>query len=234
VSQWLQAVKEASPLALLMCLLTIGNANFDQAKDVMVLNVLGAKYIPFLQVYAVLPLSVGFLWGYQLVQRMLPRRGLFPVIISTFVLVKLVAAHFLLPQALVTISAAPAAASLGGWVDLVTKVKVCVIPAVFYGFCELYGDVVLGVLFWGFAIQATASKNIKRLLPLYCVGANLAQILVGVILQQISKTIPGAMHQIQVPILLLLMHCLQLLNCKEVLMIAGYDLHVSEAPGASQ
>jgi ATP:ADP antiporter, AAA family len=189
-----------------MCLLTVGNANFDQAKDVMVLNVLGAKYIPFLQVYAVLPLSVGFLWGYQLVQRVLPRRGLFPAIISTFVLVKLLAAHVFLPHALATISAAPpAGAGLGFWAGLVASVKLFTIPAVFYGFCELYGDVVLGVLFWGFAIQATASKNIKRLLPLYCVGANLAQILVGFILQQVSRMIPGAMDQIQVRILLLLL-----------------------------
>lgn len=186
-----------------MMLLTFGNTMFDQGKDVMMLNVLGAQSIPFLQVYAVLPMSLVFLWGYQLLQRVLPRRSLFPVIISTFAATKLLAANFLLPKSLGAISA-HAAVHGSGVLGLAKAglLQQYATPMLFYGLCELYGDVVLGVLFWGFAIQATPHKLVRKLLPLYCIGANLAQILTGQVLQLVAGMIPGAMDQIQVCFLL--------------------------------
>lgn len=192
------AVKKAGPLAALMLLLTFGNTMFDQAKDVMILNVVGPRCIPFFQVYAVLPLALMFLQSYQLLQQVVSRSFLFPVIITTFVSAKLLAAFVLLPKAVVAISV-QAGVPVGGLVGLF---KLYMSPMLFYGLCELYGDVVLGVLYWGFAIQATPNHLVKKLMPLYCVGANLAQILTGRVLQKVAGIVAGATDQIQVCLLL--------------------------------
>lgn len=185
------SLKEAAPFAALMLLLTAGNTMADQAKDVVVLNVLGAKCIPFLQVYAVLPLSIAFLWGYQRLQQVFSRRVLFPVIISILVVLKLLTVYFLLPNALMAMSAGPASGGLIG-------IQSYVLPALFYGCCELYGDIVLGLLFWGFAIQATPPEKVDNMFPLYCAGANIAQILTGGVLWMVAKAVPGAVQQTQV------------------------------------
>lgn len=51
---------------------------------------------------------------------------------------------------------------------------------------ELWGDVGLSLLFWGFANEITKMENAKLLYPLFGIGANLAQTLGGLVLKFFS------------------------------------------------
>lgn len=176
-----------------MFLLTFANIMVDQAKDAMVLNVMGAKCIPFFQLSAVLPMSILFLGAYQQLVRVMPRRALFPVIIGTLVSLKLLAVHFLLPQALAAVTAAQAAAVPSGSVFLSHS-----IAAMFYGLSELFADIVIGFLFWGFAIQVIPEEKAKLLFPVFCVGAQLAQMASGAALSWVASELSTAIGQMQV------------------------------------
>jgi len=49
----------------------------------------------------------------------------------------------------------------------------------FYVMAELWGSVVVSVLFWGFANQITAVDEAKQFYPLFGLGANVALIFSG-------------------------------------------------------
>jgi ATP/ADP translocase len=50
---------------------------------------------------------------------------------------------------------------------------------VFYCVSELWGDVVLSLLFWGLANETTSIEDAPLLYPLFGIGANIAQTMAG-------------------------------------------------------
>ena len=70
----------------------------------------------------------------------------------------------------------------------------------FYCTSELWGDVVLSLLFWGLANETTSLRDAPLLYPLFGVGANVAQTLAGRILSAFSSTTASKLsysHQVQ-------------------------------------
>ena len=57
----------------------------------------------------------------------------------------------------------------------------------FYCTSELWGDVVLSLLFWGLANETTSMRNAPVLYPLFGVGANVAQTMAGRLLSAFSN-----------------------------------------------
>lgn len=53
----------------------------------------------------------------------------------------------------------------------------------FFCMSELWGDVCMGLLFWGLANEITSLSDAATLYPLFGLGANLAQALAGVVLK---------------------------------------------------
>lgn len=51
---------------------------------------------------------------------------------------------------------------------------------IFYCMSELWGDVVLSLLFWGLANETTALHDASLLYPLFGIGANIGQVRVHV------------------------------------------------------
>jgi AAA family ATP:ADP antiporter len=49
----------------------------------------------------------------------------------------------------------------------------------FYCVSELWGDVVLSLLFWGLANETTSIEDAPLLYPLFGIGANIAQTMAG-------------------------------------------------------
>eukprot|EP00887_Chlorella_sp_A99_P002570 scaffold6.g2570.t1 len=58
----------------------------------------------------------------------------------------------------------------------------------FYAVSELWGDVVLSLLFWGLANETTSIEDAPLLYPLFGIGANVAQALAGRVLRVFSDT----------------------------------------------
>jgi ATP/ADP translocase len=188
--------KEAGPMTLLMGLLVLGNVMFDASKDLMVVSVLTPEVIPFIQVCFVFPLSIFIVLRFKSMLKRYDRNQIFPMIIVGFIIVKLFAVHLLLPHALEFLRDAPPI-ELNA-VSMIKNFVSFLVVGCSYAICELYGDVMIGVMFWGFAIQATPHSDAKWAFPLFGYGPNFAQILGGLVLQKVGKQCVGGIVQMQV------------------------------------
>lgn len=76
----------------------------------------------------------------------------------------------------------------------------------FFCMSELWGDVCMGLLFWGLANEITSLSDAATLYPLFGLGANLAQALAGVVL----KVSGGVWHHVVAKqlVTLWIWHCL--------------------------
>lgn len=141
-------------------------------------------------VYGVLPISVLFLVAYSFATQHFTRATLFNITVTIFL--ALYAGFALLyPHhesvhlhgfAAYMLERAPA-----GFAGLIGMVRNWMFT-LFYCTSELWGDVVLSLLFWGLANETTSMRNAPVLYPLFGVGANVAQTLAGRLLSAISST----------------------------------------------
>jgi AAA family ATP:ADP antiporter len=129
----------------------------------------------------VLPSSVAFLLAYAWGTQRFSRERLFNVIVAAF-LAFYVAFGLAYPhhEALHLAAWADALAGavppgLGGLVGMARNW----LFTAFYCVSELWGDVVLSLLFWGLANETTSIEDAPLLYPLFGVGANVAQTLAG-------------------------------------------------------
>eukprot|EP00891_Asterochloris_glomerata_P002727 jgi/Astpho2/2727/e_gw1.00050.92.1_t len=147
-------------------------------------------------VYGVLPCSLLFLVAYSWATQRLSRQILFNIIISSFLLLYSAFAllypsheslhfHMMADQALTTLPI-----GLAGLVGMVRNWMF----TMFYCVSELWGDIVLSLLFWGLANDTTTLRDAPLLYPLFGVGANVAQTLAGRMLSvaQQAPTIAAA------------------------------------------
>lgn len=147
-------------------------------------------------VYGVLPISVLFLVAYSFATQRFSRATLFNITISIF-LALYTAFALLYPHhesvhlhgfANHMLQRSPA-----GFAGLIGMVRNWMFT-LFYCTSELWGDVVLSLLFWGLANETTSMRNAPVLYPLFGVGANVAQTLAGRLLSAFSST--AASHHI--------------------------------------
>lgn len=142
----------------------------------------GAQVIPFLTVYAVWPLSFVFLLFYSAATQRLTRAALFNVTLGAFLAAYMAFGfayrhHQSLHLHAFADGAAAAAlpAGLAGAVGMVRNWMF----ALFYCVSELWGDVVLSLLFWGLANETTSLEEAPLLYPLFGLGANVGQAVSG-------------------------------------------------------
>jgi AAA family ATP:ADP antiporter len=142
----------------------------------------GAQVIPFLTVYAVWPLSFAFLLAYSAATQRLTRAALFNVVLGGFLAACALfgfayphrdALHLAAPAAAAAAAALPA--GLAGGVGMVRNWTF----TLFYCGAELWGDVVLSLLFWGLANETTSIEEAPLLYPLFGLGANVGQAVSG-------------------------------------------------------
>lgn len=132
-------------------------------------------------VYGVLPCSVIFLVAYAWGTQRFSRERLFNAIVAVFL--AFYAAFGLAYPHHEALHLSAWADSLAGVLPqglggLVGMVRNWLFTA-FYCMSELWGDVVLSLLFWGLANETTSIEDAPLLYPLFGVGANVAQTVAG-------------------------------------------------------
>ena len=145
--------------------------------------------LPFLLVYVVFPASILFLLVFTAVSKRFSRRRTFNIVVGTF------AAFFILfgavlyplrdmlhPYAAADALAAALPAGLAGAVSCIRTWTY----TLFYLAAELWGDVVLSLLFWGLANDITRVHEAPILYPLFGIGANVAQTAAGLFLKALG------------------------------------------------
>jgi AAA family ATP:ADP antiporter len=166
------------------------NALLDSLKDTLTVTALGgAEQIPFLTVWAVLPCSILFVLGFSALSTRLPRRTLFNATLGLFLGFYAVFTYLLFPlraqlapTELTSALMAVLPVGLHGGVAVLHNWTY----TLFYCFSELWGDVVLSLLFWGLANDITLEEEAMVLYPLFGLGANVAQAVAGRVLKLLS------------------------------------------------
>lgn len=177
-------------MSCLFFLMAFINTIIDSLKDSLVITAVGGgtEVIPYLTVYAVLPSSFLFLFAYSWGTQKFSRETLFNIIVTLFLsfyggfalLYPLHESLHLGASADALVSTLPI--GLAGMVGMVRNW----LFTLFYCVSELWGDVVLSLLFWGLANETTSIEDAPLLYPLFGIGANIAQTLAGRVLRVFS------------------------------------------------
>ncbi|KAL3840935.1 hypothetical protein ACJIZ3_025526 [Penstemon smallii] len=185
-------LKKIIPLGLMFFCILFNYTILRDTKDVLVVTAKGssAEIIPFLKTWVNLPMAIGFMILYTQLSNVLSKQALFYTVILPFIaffgafgFVLYPLSNYFHPTAL----ADKLLNSLGprflGPLAILRIWSFCL----FYVMAELWGSVVVSVLFWGFANQITTVEEAKKFYPLFGLGANVALIFSGRTVKYFSK-----------------------------------------------
>ncbi|KAG9459416.1 hypothetical protein H6P81_003924 [Aristolochia fimbriata] len=177
-------LRKVIPLGLMFFCILFNYTILRDTKDVLVVTAKGssAEIIPFLKTWVNLPMAIGFTVLYSKLANVLSKEALFYTVILPFIAF-FGAFGFILyplssaihPTALADRLLDALGPSFLGPVAILRIWSFCL----FYVMAELWGSVVISVLFWGFANQITTVDEAKKFYSLFGLGANVALIFSG-------------------------------------------------------
>jgi len=180
------------PLALMFFSILFSYTILRDTKDVLMVTApkSGAEVIPFIKTYVNLPAAIGFTGIYaNLCDRMEQKNVFYACVIpflAFFGLFATVVYPFrgaLHPHGLVDALAANLPANFAAPLAIVRNWSF----ALFYVMAEMWGSVVLSLLFWGVANEVMTVDEAKKYYPLFGMGANVALIFSGQYVRWVSQ-----------------------------------------------
>jgi len=184
-------LKKVLPLGLMFFCILFDYTILRDTKDVLVITApkSGAEIIPFLKTYVNLPGAIGFTVLYSKLTNKFSRETVFYGVVSTFLAFFALFATVIYPcqgflhphafcdwlAALLPVGFAAPIAIIRNWTY-----------AVFYTMAELWGSVVVSLMFWGFANEVSTVGEAKKYYPLFGLGANVALIFSGLYVRKVS------------------------------------------------
>ncbi|KAM7257117.1 hypothetical protein ACFE04_012858 [Oxalis oulophora] len=203
-------LKKIIPLGLMFFCILFNYTILRDTKDVLVVTAKGssAEIIPFLKTWVNLPMAIGFMLLYTKLAGVLSRKALFYTVITPFIaffgafgFLMFPLSSYIHPEALADQLLNTLGPRFLGPLAIMRIWSFCL----FYVMAELWGSVVVSVLFWGFANQVcfslrvqklcdlfrrdpiTTIEEAKRFYPLFGLGANVALIFSGRTVKYFSK-----------------------------------------------
>ncbi len=194
-------LKKFLPMALMM-LFTLFNYNVLRSlKDAMLVPNIGAEAISFVKSYIVPPAAIIVMLAYAKMTTFMSRERIYYtwiVIFSSFYIIfgtlLYPYMHFIHPDPGVIEALSQAKVTLLFFdIDLAhfkwfIKLYGQWVFPLFYVFAELWGSVMLSLLFWQFANDVTKTKEAKKFYPMFGFIANIGLIVGGLLLKFFSKT----------------------------------------------
>lgn len=177
--------KKFLPLAAMMFFVLFNFATLRSIKDSFVVTTIGAEAISFLKLYAVLPAAMLFVILYSSLCNMFNNKSVFYIISSIF-LGYFIAFTFVLYPNLALFHPDPV------WIEAMAvehknfqwliRIAGQWSLATFYIMSELWGAMMLSLLFWQFANQITKTEEAKRFYSMFGLLGNLALPMVYLVL----------------------------------------------------
>ncbi|KAG6728001.1 hypothetical protein I3842_02G151300 [Carya illinoinensis] len=177
-------LKKIIPLGLMFFCILFNYTILRDTKDVLVVTAKGssAEIIPFLKTWLNLPMAIGFMLLYTKLANVLSKQALFYTVILPFIgffgafgFFMYPLSNYIHPEAFADKLLNTLGPRFLGPLAIMRIWSFCL----FYVMAELWGSVVISVLFWGFANQITTVDEAKRFYPLFGLGANVALIFSG-------------------------------------------------------
>lgn len=197
-------LKKLLPMFFMFFCISFNYTILRDTKDTLIVTAAGAEAIPFLKLWGVVPAAILFMIVYAKLSNLLSKENLFYVTILPFLIFfALFAVYFypernnMHPESSTDFLRSVLPAGWGGFVAAYYNWTF----SLFYILAELWGSVVLSLLFWGFANQITRVSEAKRFYSLFGLGANLALLFSGpaiVFVSDIRKHLPADVDAWQV------------------------------------
>ena len=197
-------LKKIVPMLFLFFFITFNYTILRDTKDTLVVTAAGAEALPFIKVWGTMPMAILFMVIYSELSNLFSRETVFYLTISFFLVFFALFATLLYPnrEALTPEAFAQtlSAALPKGLQGLVACVRHWPY-ALFDILAELWGSMVLGLLFWGFANDITKISEAKRFYALFGIGANLSLLVSGplsVSVSNIRNAVPAGVDAWQI------------------------------------
>ena len=177
--------------ATLFFCMAFNNALLDATKDTLVIAHGGVELIPFLTLYVNLPSSILFVLIFSWLSSRMKLQHLFVAVVAPFLVFFGGFAAILYPMRDILHPHVAASAVMqivpSGFAPIIRMFENWTFT-LYYVMCELWGDVVLSLMFWQLANNSTSQEDAKVLYPLFGVGANIAQIVAGQLIKLVGTT----------------------------------------------
>ncbi len=183
-------LKKLVPLLFIFFFVTFGYNVLRTMKDTLVLNGVnsGAEALPFIKVWAMFPTSIIMTYIFTRLSNRYPRDIVIYIMFSFFLAFFFLFAFVIYPiRDYLHPQASADALQLilpQGFKGMIAMYRNWTFTA-FYVMAELWGNIVLFVLFWGFANQITRIGEAKRFYGILGIAANLSGVFAG----QVSVTL---------------------------------------------
>lgn len=177
-------LRKLLPMLVVFFLITIDYNIIRTLKDTLVVTAKGsgAEVIPFIKVWAMFPTTILMTYLFTHLSNRFSRETVIYTMFSFFLLFFFVFTFILYPNRDVLHPHASAdflAKVLpSGFKGLIAMYRNWTFTA-FYVMAEMWGNIVLFVLFWGFANQVTRMSEAKRFYGLFGIGANASGVAAG-------------------------------------------------------
>lgn len=175
-------LKKLLPMFFMFFFINFNYTILRDTKDSLIVPASGAETIVFLKFWGVVPAAIIFMIVYSKLSNMLNKEALFyttiiPFIVffGAFALIIYPFRDALHPTASADWLAAHLPEGMGGLVACYRNWTY----SIFYILAELWGSVVLSLMFWGFANDTTRVTEAKRFYSLFGIGANVAMLISG-------------------------------------------------------
>jgi len=183
-------LKKILPMFFMFFFISFNYTILRDTKDTLVVtSKAGAEAIPFLKFWGVLPSAILFMIVFSKLSNMLSKQNLFYVTLVPFIVFFALFSTLIYPNR-EAMQLDGLAGMLSNVLPLGAKGFVESVRAwhfsVFYILSELWGSVVLSLLFWGFANDITKVTEAKRFYSLFAIGANLALLVSGEAIARVS------------------------------------------------
>lgn len=178
----LQVWLKVLPLGLIFFIASFNLTILQNLKDAIMVTTAGAETLPWLASCVVLPASLGFFMLYGKMVEALPSRSVFYAALSPLLAFYVLFTALLYPMHaslhLNGFYAATAAVVPAGLHGLLKVIEYWTF-SLFYCASELWGSVVISVLFWSLANEVCTIAEAKTVYPLMGIAANVALVLAG-------------------------------------------------------
>ncbi len=183
-------LKKIIPMIFIMFFICFNYSIVRNVKDTLVVTASGAQVIPFIKVWVMLPSAVLLTILYTKLCNRFSQENVFYIIISLFLAGFGLFAYVLYPnrELLTPVESAVwlhhiLPEGLQGLVDMYRNWTL----TAFYVMSELWGSMVLSVLFWGFANEVTKLHEAKRFYSVFPMWLNLSTITASQVSNFVSR-----------------------------------------------
>lgn len=175
-------LKKILPMLFMLFLICFNYTVLRNMKDAVVITAAGAEVIPFIKVWALLPMAVAITLIFTKISNIFSQERVFYIMISAFLAFYALFAFFLYPLREI-FEPKVSADYLENILPIGFKGMIAMyrhwLLTVFYVASELWSTAIMSVLFWGFANEVTRISEARRFYGTFGIASNFAAIAAG-------------------------------------------------------